>query len=238
MKRRIEKVVAQIVLSITFILIAGSAFGQLVMLEHRSYDDFLTNQEKSLLQRTILKVSDIEGSPYLDKSFVKGSVITRDSIQYQNVPLRYNIYNDEFEFKVNEEMYLVISEPSSILKISIEDAVFIYLKKDNKYGYYQLLNDDKIKLLLRYTVKFRQANVSNGINQARPPKFNRGSDSYYIQIGYNEPQKINNKKDIDLIFGTKSSSIKELIKKENIDVRKEGDLRKFVQLLNKSDLIN
>jgi len=112
------------------------------------------------------------------------------------------------------------------------------LEKDNKYGYYQLLNDDKIKLLLRYTVKFRQANVSNGINQARPPKFNRGSDSYYIQIGYNEPQKINNKKDIDLIFGTKSSSIKELIKKENIDVRKEGDLRKFVQLLNKSDLIN
>ncbi|PKP35819.1 MAG: hypothetical protein CVU00_00645 [Bacteroidetes bacterium HGW-Bacteroidetes-17] len=237
MKKSIKKALVQIVLSISFILIAVTTYGQRVMMEHRSFDDFLTNQEKSLLQRSILKVSDIEGSPYLDKTFVKGSVITRDSLQYQNVPLRYNIYNDEFEFKVNEEKYLVISEPSSILKISIEDAAFIYLKKDNKYGYYQLLNDDKIKLLLRYNVKFRQANVSNGINQARPPKFNRGSDTYYIQIGYNEPQQIKNKKDIDLIFGSKDNTIKELIKKERIDIRKESDLLKFVKLLNTSDLI-
>lgn len=237
MKKSIEKVVAQVIISISFLLIAGTAFGQLDMMEYRSYDDFLTNQEKSLLQRSILKVSDIEGSPYLDKSFVKGSVITRDSIQYQNVPLRYNVYNDEFEFKVDEEKYLVISEPASILQIRIEDAVFIYLKKDNKYGYYQLLNDDKIKLLLRYNVKFRQANVTNGINQARPPKFNRGSDTYYLQIGYNEPQQIKNKKDINLIFGSKNNTIQELIKKEKLDVRKEGDLLKFVKLLNTSDLI-
>lgn len=237
MKRNIKKVLIQVILSVSFILAAGSTFGQMVMMEHRSYDDFLTNQEKSLLQRSILKVSDIQGSPYLDKEFVKGSVITRDSIQYQNVPLRYNIYNDEFEFKVNEAKYLAISDPASILQISIEDAVFIYLKKNNKYGYYQLLNDDKIKLLLRYNVKFRQANVSNGISQARPPKFNRGSDTYYIQIGYNEPQKINNKKDINLIFGTENSAIKDLIKKEKIDIRKEGDLLKFVNLLNTSNLI-
>ena len=237
MKRSIKKITIQIILSISIILIAASSFGQ-TMFNYRSYDDFLTNQEKSLLQRSILKISDIQGSPYLDNAFVKGSVITRDSIQYQNVPLRYNIYNDEFEFKVNEEKYLVISEPSSILKISIEGADFIYLKKDNKYGYYQLLIDDKIKLLLRYNVKFRQANVSNGINQARPPKFNRGSDIYYIQIGYNEPQQIKNKKGIDLIFGSENNSIKELIKKEKLDVRKEDDLLRFVKMLNASDLIH
>ncbi|MBU1011741.1 MAG: hypothetical protein KKG99_01935 [Bacteroidetes bacterium] len=237
MKKGIEKIAVQIMLSISLILIAGTIFGQ-DMFNHQSYGNFLINQEKMGLQRSILNVSDIEGSPYLDKTFIKGSVITRDSIQYQNVPLRYNIYNDEFEFQVNEEKYLTISDPASMLQISIEDAVFIYLKKDNKYGYYQLLNDDKVKLLLCYNVKFRQANVSNGINQARPPKFNRGSDTYYLQIGYNEPQQIKNKKDIDLIFKSQNSAIKELIKREKIDLHKEGDLLKFVKLLNKSDLIN
>ncbi len=231
MKKSIEKLVVPFMIGISLILIGGSAFGQ-VMFEHRTYSDFLINQEKSLLERSILEVSKIEGSPYLNEKFVRGNVTTLDSIQYRNVPLRYNIYNDEIEFLVDEEKYLAISEPASMAQISIKDAVFIYLKKDLKYGYYQLLEDGKIKLLLRYNVRFRQANYSNGINQARPPKFNRGVNTHYIQLGYNEPQLLRKKKDIDRIFGKESSAIKALIKKEHIDIHNENDLHEFVKLLN------
>jgi hypothetical protein len=233
MKKLIKKVAAQVILSISLFLIAGSTFGQ-GMFNYKSYSDFLINQEKSLLQRSILEVSKIEGSPYLNEEFVRGNVTTLDSIQYRNVPLRYNIYNDEIEFMVDDENYLAIAEPTSMAQISIKEAVFIYLKKDLKYGYYQLLEDGKIKLLLRYNVRFRQANYSNGINQARPPKFNRGVNTHYIQLGYNEPQLIKKKKDIDRIFGKESVAIKELIKKEHIDIHNEKDLHKFVKLLNSS----
>ncbi len=232
MKKSIEKTVAQFILGISFVLIAGSTFGQ-GMFNYKSYSDFLINQERSLLERSILEVSKIEGSPYLDEKFVRGNVTTLDSIQYRNVPLRYNIYNDEIEFMVDEEKYLAISEPTLMANISIKDAVFIYLKKDHKYGYYQLLEDGKIKLLLRYNVRFRQANYSNGINQARPPKFNRGVNTHYIQLGYNEPQLIRKKKDIDRVFGKDSDAIKALIKKEHIDIHNENDLHKLVKMLNK-----
>lgn len=163
-------------------------------------------------------------------------MITKDNIHYQDIPLKYNIYNDDIEFKTKKDECLAISEPKSLRKIIIGDDTFIYAKKSNKknarYGYYQLLTTGKIQLLPRHHIAFRDAESPNGISQPRPARFERKSSTFFMKIGENIPLQISKKKDIQSIFGKESKQILAYIKSEKINVRKKTQLIKLVRFIN------
>ncbi len=238
MKKLISGSYAKQISFILFFAITSGAFGQI-------YDEYSTrnfhqsNLFSSRSAKNILSESDISGSPYLNNEFILGSILTNDKIRYIDIPLRYNIYNDDMEFKNSEDTYLAIGDPTLVKMIIIGDDKFIYTDKRKKngeqFGYYKLLEDGEIKLLLKYNVVFKKAVPTTGYEEAEPPKLERISDTYYILQGNNEPQQISKKKDIDLIFGPKSSEIDNYIKKEKLNVKKEEDLIKLVEFVNKSN---
>ena len=60
--------------------------------------------------------SDIEGSPYLNEEFEIGDVIYGNEYKLNQIPLRYNIYNDDIEYKV-ENAIMAFANPHKIDKV-------------------------------------------------------------------------------------------------------------------------
>ena len=170
------------------ILFSTSVFGQGTsgLSSTQSFDDFLSLVNKGSIKRAILTEGDIKGSPNLNDNFVLGSILTLNKIKYVDVPLRYNIYNDDIEFEVDKNTYLAISNPKSMKEICIGDDVFIYTIKRNKkgdqFGYYQLLQKGKVQLLSRYNIVFKEATTTTGYKAPEPAKLERNSNTYYLTI--------------------------------------------------------
>ena len=127
MKKTINKTLIKIVFSLSCLIFINPSFGQdSSPLDAQTFADFLSLQSKGLIKRAILSESDILGSPYLNKEFILGNIITKTRIQYVDVPLRYNIYNDDMEFEVGENDYLAISNPKGMKEVRIGESVFVY----------------------------------------------------------------------------------------------------------------
>ena len=222
---------------IVILLFSISTFAQnAANANSRTFTDFLNIHNTSTSRNPYLTSDEIDGSAYLNDEFVLGSILTKDNIRYINVPLRYNIYNDDIEFEMTKGSYLAISHPEKMKEIRIGDDVFIYDIKRNKkgeqYGYYKLVEDGKIQLLSRFNIVFKEGTTTTGYKAAEPPKFNRNANSLYLKIGTKEPQQLSKKKDIGRIFGPKAKEITALMKAEGLNFRKEGDLIKLVNLLS------
>lgn len=202
----------------------------------RSFDEFIASQNLKGASRVVLTENQIKGSAYLNKNFVLGSITTRSKILYQNIPLRYNIYNDDIEFKTKQGGYVAIANPSAIKEIKIGEDTFIYTTKvKNKresLGFYKLTADGNTQLLTRYNIYFTGATQTTGYKAAEPPKFNKNPNTYFIKIGDNAPVRISKKKDLQIIFSTKSKELLAYVKKEKINIRKEDGLIKLVQFIN------
>lgn len=237
MKNLTKTFYAKLLISILFLSIAFAASGQNNEINSQNYLPFrlLTTKEPT---KKILNESDISGSPYLNKEFVLGSLLTNERIKYIDVPLRYNIYNDEIEFEMSEDSYLAIEAPETIKKATIGNDEFIYAVKRNKkgdqYGYYQLVSDGKVKLLSRYNIVFEEGTTTTGYKKPRPPRLIRNSNTFYLQIANNEPQQVSAKKDLEAIFGQQSQEMKAFIKKEKLNIRQEADLAKLIKFINKN----
>ncbi len=237
MKKSTSQLYVYLIVSMFLFLPANLLIGQQKFVT-QSYSDFMELQPKTTLSKVVLSEKDIKGSPYLNKEFIKGNIITKDNIVYENVPLRYNIYNDDIEFEMSEGAYLAISNPKKMKEIHIGEEVFIYAikrqKKGEQYGYYKLVEDGEIQMLSRFNIVFKEATNTTGYKAAEPPQFNRNANSHYIKIGTKEPQQLSKKKEIEKVFGAKSKEILAFIKKEKLNIRKEQDLKELVQHLNSS----
>ncbi|PKP33665.1 MAG: hypothetical protein CVU00_10390 [Bacteroidetes bacterium HGW-Bacteroidetes-17] len=239
MKKLIKQFNAKALIILAIGLITITTHGQTYnTYEQASLTDFLNATHSGALRRSILSENDIKGSPYLKTEFVLGDILTYNKIHYVNVPLRYNIYNDEIEFEVDKENYLAISSPESIQKIIIGDDAFIYTVKRNKkgeqFGYYQLLHEGKVRLLSRHNIVFKEATRTTGYKAAESAKFEKNSNTYYLQKENDEPHEISNKKDLVAMLGPQGEKINLLIKKEKLNFRKEEDLIKLVKFMNEN----
>ena len=228
------------IISLLFLSFTSLSFGQSRNeISIQNSIGFLCLSTDGSLKRKILNETDIDGSPYLNKEFISGNIFTKNKIQYVGVPLRYNIYNDEMEFKTDTENYLAISDPKSMKEIRIGGAVFVYDIKRNKKGeqegYYELLQDGNVRLLSRYNIVFKPITSTTGYKQSQPPRLNRNANTYYIKTGSSEPLLLASKKDLDVIFGSKNDKLLAFIKSRKLNVKKEEDLIKLVEFINQME---
>lgn len=189
---------------------------------------------KRLTSRQQDSYTEIESTPYMSEDFKPGEVYTKNNILYKG-PLRYNIYADEIEFKVNDIVYW-IAEPQKIKYIKIEKSTFIYFhsdeKKNKKGSFYELLVEGKCQLLLKRNTVFLKAEAAKPYQDPKPAQFKVGNDTYLLLIDNGLPQLITNKKSIINALSEKSSDISKYIKKQKISIKEKGDLIKLVKYYN------
>lgn len=180
--------------------------------------------------------SDITGSPYLSDEFIIGKIVTNNNITYTEIPLRYNIYNDNMEFKLSEDSVLAISNPGMMKDIQIGDEVFIYCyNQNNKGGYYSRKTGGDIQVLSKYIVVFNKPEPPEPFREAKPASFSRRANELFLKFGESVPVLISNKKDLETAFGSQSAEVFSLAKKEKLNFKKEADLIQLVNLLNQKD---
>lgn len=175
---------------------------------------------------------NFNGSPYLFKNFTNGEIVTIDNFRYKG-KMRYNIYDDEIEYIVNDDKFWV-SNPWVLDFITIDSMTFIYCSADNQNkndgSYYILLVSGDCKLLLKKGVILNDPVPAKPYIDSKPAEFVTKRDTYYIILNNSEPKKITSKQKLLELFPGKTEQMKNSVK--NLSLKKEEDLVKLVEFYN------
>ncbi|WP_372648637.1 hypothetical protein [Draconibacterium sp.] len=224
--------------SLFIILLFSSAglYAQSIYDLRNAIDFFEMNKISKGEHRNRLTESDIEGSPYLNDEFTAGTIYTYQKIQYNDIPLRYNIFNDEMEFQTPDEQILAIAAPEIVEKAVVGENTFsnIPYKLGNKVkrGYFILLTEGKLSLYARPEVLYQKPKEAAAYAEPEPAKFIKRPDTYYLRLNQEAAVKIESKKDLENFFTDHQSQMESFIKKNKIKPGKEDKMTELVEYYN------
>lgn len=172
------------------------------------------------------------GSPFENDEFLNGNVMLTNNDEYENVPIKYNIYNDELYFKnTKDEMLLSFVIPVKWFKLAGQTYLNGFPEIDNytKNTFYGFVAGNKIKLLFKVYKTIAESRPYNSPNVEK--KFERYKDYYILKEGKMYRFKPS-KKDLLNLYVSEGPKIEEYIKKEKINFKKEEDLVKIIDFIN------
>jgi hypothetical protein len=141
-------------------------------------------QLESMRGEKYIDVKQVAGSPYLYRNFVSASILKTKGVEIKDMLLRYNIYNDDMEFKKDGKV-LSIAFPSEIYKIRMDGKIFIYTpymtERKVSAGYFQLLYEGKYHLLKKYEMVLKKPEALTQPNDST--RFVSTTPHYYLQYG-------------------------------------------------------
>ena len=202
----------------------------------QALDFYRANKMMSGDWKTTLSENDIEGSPYLNDEFVPGTIYTLQKQQFVEIPIRYNIYNDQLEFKTESGQIQAMANPEIIEKVKfgtyeMDYLPYSYSKKIRK-GFFIILEEGKASLYTKKTISYRKAEEPGAYKEAEPAKFVTNPDDYFIRIGMEEAKLIGNKKDLISIFPDHKKEIENFIKKNKTKTNKPESLVELIEYYN------
>lgn len=179
------------------------------------------------------KYEDIAGSPYYSKDFVTAKIATN----YEQIPVRYNSYTDEIEFKKNNETQ-VLPKSAEFARIEIsspKQTMILIETSDELSGYFFELVNGKISLYKKIKTKFVDVvPAANGYATERPANFRNLDPVYYIKTEKGFIKKPKNQKEIIAEFPDKKDALTAFFKSNKIKFDKDEDLIKLVTFLNQN----
>lgn len=183
-----------------------------------------------------LTEADIKGSPYLDAGFSEGAVFTTSKTQFVSVPLRYNIFNDQIEFKGADGQPYAISVPEVIEKVEIGEVQFEYIPyvitKKMRYGYFMVLEKGNASLYIKPKVVFEQAKAPGAYQDAQPARFVRRPDEYFIRAGMEPAKPVSKIKDLEDALPDHQKEVMGFFRKHRLKTGNPEDLKQLVQYYN------
>ena len=227
--------------ALTFLLvIICVAFSQAQYLNYEIIEkmDYLrTNQMTTNRSSNTIAQYKIEGSPYLDDAFVNGTIYTTAKTQVPDVPLRFNIYNDNLEFKTSDGTILELAQPETVERAKMGETEMIYTDyltttKNTKQGFFKVLAEGNLNLLAKPDIFYQEATEEAAYKEAQPPKFIPKPDVYYVQKPGSPATKIKKSKDLDGLIDAHKKEVDTYIKKNKLKFKKVEDLKQLVDHYN------
>jgi len=185
--------------------------------------------EKRYLNENYHDFENIDGSPYLNSEFVNGTFYVKDTAAFK-LPIRYNIYADHMEYKMDGLIYYVDS-PQTISRIALGESVFIYLPFIEKGGYYELLETGKYKLVQKRRVEFKHSE-SKPIEGLVRSRYESNTDLFYLVNNQDQTFKIWNMNSVLKALQDQQTKIETFIKLEKIRNTKKENLIKIIKYYN------
>lgn len=177
---------------------------------------------------------DVVGTPYLNKTFIEGDIYYSKG-KFLGIPMRYNIYDDNIEFKQNGSTYIL--DPSlEIAKIDMGDYALVVareLRGKLKPAYFVLLDSGKVTLMAKKHISFRESRPPGPLDsQATPARFSELPDDYFYRIGDGELMKVGSIRKMIESFPDKQKELSQFADREKISSNKEKELIKLVHYYN------
>lgn len=179
---------------------------------------------------------DLEGSPFFNDQFLKGSITLDDKSVFKNIFLRYDLESGELVYRkaISSNSMLpngrvigfTIEQPNG----TVANFRGVFKGDDKVDGFYQVLYDGGFSLLKR--VKKRLVEKVE-YNSSSKTKTLFTTTNYYIQKATGDLELVKaDKKSFIKVFG-KEAEINDFVAKENINLKNEDDMIKLVSYLNK-----
>jgi hypothetical protein len=210
-----------------FIFVLAEAFSQSTNVSPINQTRILAIREAKFT----LDYSDVEGSPYYTKNFIKGVAYLKDG-NWASIPLRYDLFRDEIEFLKENKIYWLKKSDILYVRYGSDMLILTHAVSDSsQLGYFFLKSTGNYKLLYKKKVEYYPEVPPKGYTETVPAKFKAESDINYIQFEGKPAIRIESKKDLSLFFSNNQLAL-DFIKIEKIRSTKSEDLEKLVTFLN------
>jgi hypothetical protein len=177
----------------------------------------------------------IAGSPYLNKQFQPSYISKINGTEIRDMELRYNIYNDQMEFK-KDGTILSIALPNEVARINMSGKVFIYkpymTAKNVSTGYFQVLYEGDYQLLKKEQVKLRSS--SEKTNPDDSLRFERVSPQFYLRYGDGMAHFIYSQKTLIKVLQPISQNVINYIKSNKINTKDEKQLIELMEYMDQN----
>ena len=199
-------------------------------------DFFDTEQLTNAPRAKVLTEKDIDGTPYLEDDFKPGTIYTTTKNKIVDIHLRYNIYNDELEFQIEQNQVLAIENPEMIAMAEFGGHKMKYIpylkgQKPAK-AFFRLIEDGEIALFAKSETAFEKTVPGNGIKAEIPARFVQKPDVYYLKTGDNMARKVGNKKELVLYFEEHQDEVAAFVKKNKVKTNKAHSLQELIAYYN------
>lgn len=228
------KYIASLILLI--IITLSNLYSQDTYQIKEAWDFFKSNELQTRGWETEISGDNIQGSPYLNDDFIDGVVYTSSKFQFNNIPLRYNIYNNELEFKTPENKIHAIANPENVERVEFGDFEMVYLDFNDfgkrEKGFLRSLVEGDASLYAKSEIILREPTEAGAFKQPEPAKFISKSDSYFIRVGNETAKKIRSKKEIIELLANHQEEIEIFIKNNKTRPRDSASLQELIEYYN------
>ncbi len=200
-------------------------------------DDLVSFFDKAKMPGMIKEIEDTKfsGSPYLSDDFQSGKIRFTDGNEFNNILLRYNIFQDQFEFTKENNDYTLVKNPDIYL-VTLGERVFVYREfeyKDNKdAGYLEQLIDGKYSLYYKHNILLRAIEDIGGFSEESKPTFWHQKPVIMVGNTNKGVVEIKGSKDIINKFPDLRDTIDGYKGKKKIKFKSVEDYKELVNYLN------
>jgi len=180
----------------------------------------------------------VEGSQYLSKDWVLGTINLDDSSTIDPIKLRLNAFKGEMHYQY-QNMEYIIGAPDKIRQIIMGTRKFIYGAYLNdgtvSRNYFEVLVEGKTELLVLYYITRKPATYNKAMDTGEKNDQLILSERFYIRNETNIIELDKKGTELTKLMGSKSEQIKKQIDDENLSFKKKEDLIKIVSYMNSTN---
>jgi len=177
-----------------------------------------------------------QGTQYINEKYMPAKVSNKD----MPVMVRYNAYNDYFEFTTpeNQAAQTLAKEQGVTITFNMNGQQYALVKyktdKDEVVdGYLTVISDGpKVKIYKRERIYFQpEREAANSYQPAKAAAYKRADDEYYVKVGDAEAVFFDGKKEFAKLIPGKNKEVLDYIKDNKLDVEKDTDLVKVASYI-------
>ena len=182
-----------------------------------------------------LKYSEIDGTPYLNDEFKKGTITTSSGTIIDNLLLRYNCYNDQIEY-LKADSILEITPKSLVTRAEFDNRTFSYVKyrSGGKYeeGFCEVLVKGKASLFCRYHIGFLPPSTGLPYGDSNKARFKLPVRYFYVSNEDNDVDLVKSKQDLIHILNDRKTELGTYISLNKLSLSKGDDLTRIIVYYN------
>ncbi|MCX2472804.1 hypothetical protein OQZ33_00535 [Pedobacter sp. MC2016-05] len=176
------------------------------------------------------------GDVYLYSNWITGHVLQENEKYFNNMLLKYDIFNDRIIFKSNEDQAMAFKYPikefqmilnkSSIEPMALFKNGFPEVGKYNQKSYYQVLTEGKTTLLKKL---YKSISESISYGESEKKKTFLYNEIYFLCHQGKMIKFQKNTKNLLAILSDKRTKLSNFIKEKNLIMKSEED---YVNVIN------
>ncbi|REL24678.1 hypothetical protein DYD21_17640 [Rhodohalobacter sp. SW132] len=183
------------------------------------------------------KEIDADGSPYLFNEFLSGSLTFMNGKTVSDVPLRFNIHEENVQFQNNGNIFVLDAEVINKIEITGQNETITLQKgfdarRLSENNFVEILADGDAKFMVKYSATLRQANANYGAS-ANTNEFST-TETYYVKFGNEDTERLRrlNERRVLRVFPDHSDEIEQFVNNNNLQLDNADDVAALFKYYN------